>query len=201
MKLIKEIADYQKLREDLNNLGSEPQGQLYTVYKATGMNTEKTFYGWVQGTGEEAIRKAFNVQANRQGENEDQRGVQRLVAANGGDADEIEFEELAVVDNAIDAHQLRNDERAADPESVTDPSPLPANIHTAAKAKHPERYAEMQRNQDLKKIPTARQAYAAGYFSKDQIMGLKGHPEAKADLDRLSPFQFRDKYHLQFTVK
>lgn len=196
MNLIKELDQYAKLREDLDNLQPEHE---YTVYKATGKNTAKTFYGWVQGTGEDIIRKGFNVQANRKGQDEENRGVQQLVAANGGDPEEIEFEELAIVDNPIDAHQLRNDERAADPESVTEPSPLPANIHSAAKAKHPERYAKMMRHQDLKKLHTARQAYAAGYFSKDQIMALKGHPEAKADLDRLNPFEFRNKYQLQFT--
>lgn len=175
----------------------EEIGQEYTVYKATGRNTAKVFYGWVQGTGEEIIRKGFEVQANRQGQDEDRRGVQQLVVANGG-MEGIEFEELAVVGNPIDAHQLRNDERAADPESVTEPSPLPANIHSAAKAKHPERYAKMQRHQDLKKIGTARKAWAAGFFTTDQMKPLKTHPDFRADLDKLNPFQFRDKYQVQF---
>lgn len=201
-KLIKEIIQYSKLREDLNNLAQPEQqegdGREYTVYKATGKNTAKTFYGWVIGTGDEVIRKSFMVQANRRGDDAENRGVQQLIVANGGNPNEIEFEELAVVDSSIDAHQLRNDERAADPESVTEPSALPAHIHNAAKAKHPERYAMMQRKQDLKKLDTARKAWAAGYFSTEQMKGLKAVPGAKEDLDRLNPYAFAKKYQLQF---
>lgn len=208
MKLIKEIADYQKLREDMNTFtfshGDQAQAPAqedeYTVYKATGKNTAKVFYGWIKGTGEDAIRKSFMVQANRQGDDAENRGVQVLIAANGGNPDEIEFEELAIVDSSIDAHQLRNDERAADPESVTDPSALPAQVHAAAKAKYPERHAKIQRYAELKKCSTARQAYAGGFFTKDQIMGLKGHPEAKTDLDKLTPFEFSKKYDRPFVV-
>lgn len=195
MKLIRELDHYSKLREDLNTFDA-PENHEYTVYKATGPNTEKTFYGWVQGTGEDIIRKGFETQVTRQGQNEENRGVQQLVAANGG-MDDIEFEELAIVDNPIDAHQLRNDERAADPESVTDPSPLPANIHSAAKAKYPERYAAMQHNMELKKIPTARKAWAAKFFSTDQMKPLKTHPDFGGDLDKLNPFEFARKYNLK----
>lgn len=197
MKLIKEIADYQKLYEDLNNFATSHE---YTVYKASSPNTEKVYYGYVTGTGDEAIRSEFTSQANRKGLGDDSRGIQQLVTAAGGDINDIEFEELAIVDTEDHAHALRDEERETDPESITGPSPLPAIIHRKAQENHPEIYARMARAREFNKLKNAREAWAAKYFDTNKIKTMAVDPKIKQelikDLDVLSPREFSKKWNL-----
>lgn len=172
----------------------------YTVYKATSLNTEKVFYGYITGTGDNVIRKGFVSQANRSGLGDDNRGVQQLVAAAGGDIDDIEFEELAIVDTEDHAHALRDEERETDPESVTGPSPLPAIVHRIAQQNYPEIYARMAQVREFNKLKTAREAWAAKYFDGSKIkllaINLTIKQEIMKDLDVLSPHAFSKKYNL-----
>ena len=153
MKLIKEIIKYCRLHEDLNNL---KPGSEYTVYKATGHNTEKTYYGYVKGTGESRIASEFFNRTNSGESNnpeDEKRGINVLINANGG-TEGIEFEELAIVDTEEHAFMLRNEEREADSESsVTGPSYFPGLINRRGQEMHPEIHQRMMqtRSKDFSK--------------------------------------------------
>lgn len=206
MKLIKELNHYSSIREDIEHFTMPSQspgvntGVGYTVYKVTGPNTEKTYYGYVKGTGDEAIRKAFFTAAGRQGQEHEGRGVKQLVDANGGDED-LEFEVLDVTDTEEDAFKMRNLEREGDSTSVTGASVWPDYIHRKVSAENPEYVQKMQMIRDLNKCKNAREAWAKKFFDSAAIKALPSQhnkQEVIRDLDALTPHMFSKKYGVQF---
>lgn len=197
MKLIKELEYYKNLREDIDNINSSRE---YAVYKVTGPNTEKVYYGYSKGADDESVRKSFFVGANRKGKDDEGRGAQILVNANGGQ-DDLEFEILDVTDTEEQAFMARNEEREADSNSTTGSSYFPPHIHRSVSANNPEHMAKISMLRDLSKCKTAREAWAKKFFDTAAMKALPtqhNKQEVVRDLDTLNPREFSKKYNIPF---
>ena len=202
MSLIKQLFYYEKLREDLNELAKP---DMFIVYRVSGPDTDRVYYGYCQGDTDEAIKKAFLMQSKKQGGPEESRGIKKLVDENGG-VDNLKFEVVDVADDEVDAHFLRDKAREeAGDISITGPSPLPPKIWKASQQRHADYFAQQAakkiaiKNQQkieklLGKFKTPHDAYAHGAFDKNAMSELRNNPAARKDFGVMSAIEFAKKY-------
>lgn len=163
----------------------------YSVYKVTGHNTSKTYYGFVHGDGT-AAQATFLVGANRK---TGERGDKDMLKANNDDQGSLTFAIVDTVDTEDAAFSLRNQYRSTDPFTITGPTNWPANVSKRVAAADPEAAKRWSLNVKQRKAKTARDAYALGAWTFEQI---KMANMSRGDLDTLDPIEFAAKYNLAF---
>lgn len=160
---------------------------IYSVINPSG----QVYYGYAQGNDIDDAKKSFLANAHRPDQN-------RVDVKYFGDIepDQLLVEVVDVADSEEEAHLFRNEHRVSN-DSVSRPTNFPANINRKAEQQFPERVAALKEKAKLMSLPTARKAWAAGLYNKDQIANLTiTHPKTRviADLDNLTPAAFNSKY-------
>jgi hypothetical protein len=106
----------------------------------------------------------------------------------------VKYTKIAECETREEARTVRDENRATNPNSFGDPSPLPPDTYKAASDKYPERIRKYNEIFKARRAATARDAMGV-LFSSAQI---KNHPapreEKVADLDRMKPDPFMVKY-------
>lgn len=172
---------------------------MFQLYRITGRQTPHVYYGYCPIEQDPSV--AFAAQANRHDLGE--RGAKMLVVDNNNEIDTLESEQLNVYDYELDAFLARNEERARDPLAITGPSLFPASVYDRAAKEQPERVKHIASTMKARNCSTAREAYALGAFAFAHIKELSaehGKGIIVADLDKMSPTRFADKYNLKFEV-
>lgn len=111
-----------------------------------------------------------------------------MLDANNGDSDSLVFVIVESFEDEADAHNARNEARERDANSIVGPSVFPTDVHARAIGK---------RSYKMTKIKTAREAWAAGLFTNDQIKGAAnklGRQVVLEALDLMSPMNFENMY-------
>lgn len=164
---------------------------MFTVYRAFGPHSTLSYYGYSQG---ENVLEAFIAGGTR---TETERADVRLINANNGDSTCIQIEVIDVFEDEMDAFIVRNEQRALHSDSISGPTYFPGGIAERAAKEKPESVEGWKRRMEMKGAKTARQAYALGMWTKDQIISLgkifKREVIVK-DLDKLTPVEFDQKY-------
>lgn len=164
---------------------------MFTVFKATGPFTTLAYYGYSQN---ENVREGFLAGGTR---SENERADVRLVQANNGDVDSITIEVIDVFEDEMDAFIVRNEQRALHSDSISGPTYFPGGIAERAAKEKPDSVEGWKRRMEMKGAKTARQAYALGMWTKEQIILLGNvfsRDEIVKALDKLSPVEFDLKY-------
>jgi hypothetical protein len=166
---------------------------MFTVIKVTNSCTNQTYYGYSAGDDIEVIKKQFLHNAT--GANALRGDVKVL---NGCNHDDLVFTVHDVCDTEEEAHLIRNEARVEDIDSVTGPSVLPIAINTAATKMFLERAEALNTRIDMLNSKTARQAFANGLWSGNQIQSLLkkfSRADVVRDLDKLTPVVFSSRYN------
>lgn len=171
----------------------------YVVYKAYGKNTNRVYYGYARGD-EANVKTNFTAGYNNRSGGD--RAERKFVDLNGGELDDVMFDIVDVFIDEYDAWMARNEERAEDALSITGPTMFPGDIAARASRENPERISQWKRRMSISKAKTAREAYAAGAWTKQQLdqlikpIGPARKGDIVADLDSLTPQEFSTKYSL-----
>ena len=167
---------------------------MYIVYSIVGMKSSYVYYGYKQADTIEECLEGFIKQSDR---DDDNRGDRRLINENNGDLNVLTANIEEVYDDELDAWIKRNDLRVSDSHSITGPTQFPGHIAERAKKERPGTIEEWKQKLKIVGCKTARQAYALGMWSKENIKQLGqvcGRDMIIKDLDSLSPTNFKLKY-------
>ncbi len=168
---------------------------MYIVFKAYGKTSPFSYYGY---TRLHDVREGFMQGAVR---GEQERGDVRFLALHG--INNLMFEELEICETELEAWMFRNDYRAADKFAYTGPTVFPGNIAQRVAKEYPDRMADWQQvmiiRRGIAKAKTARQAWASGRWTQEEVKALGdklGKKQVSADLSDLTPNKFAEKYSL-----
>lgn len=164
---------------------------MFTVYRAFGPHSTLSYYGYSQG---ENVLEAFIAGGTR---TETERADVRLINANNGDSTCIQIEVIDVFEDEMDAFIVRNEQRALHSDSISGPTYFPGGIAERAAREKPESIEGWKKRMEMKGAKTARQAYALGMWTKEQIITLGkvfSRSEIVNALDKLTPVEFDLKY-------
>lgn len=177
----------------------------HVVYKISGRNTKQVYYGYT--TSEDQITEAYVISeflkgAQRTFADNSLRNSTKWLNENGNDL-ELTATMVGNYDNELEAFIYRNEHRADDLYSFCGPSVWPTGVSERANKEHAARVLEIQSrqssNEEIRKAKTARQGWALGFFTKDQVTALAdkfSKAQIVHDLDALNPFAFAQKYDL-----
>lgn len=166
---------------------------MFTVYRAYGPKHNESYYGYCTG---DKPKEAFMVGARR---SELERADVRLFMANGESEEDISIEVLDACTDEVEAWMVRNDYRASQCDSITGPTYWPGHIAERASKEFPERVADWKLKVTQRDAKNAREAWALGMWSQEQVKGLLTVHEKKQvvnDLDKMKPVDFARKYSL-----
>lgn len=164
--------------------------RMFVVYRAHGPHSDKSYYGYGEG---DDPREAFLKGAQR---SDQERADVRLLQANRGDVDAIKVDIIDVFDNELDAWMLRNEVRERSADTISGPTMFPGNVAQRAAKEYPDRVKQWMKS-DVRNAKTAREAYALGKYTRQQLEALTAtHPKKRVvyDLDHLTPQEFEQKY-------
>lgn len=174
---------------------------MYHVYRVSGNKTNRVYYGY--HVGEPDIQKLTVKFVSTASVPTRISNAHHFLAENDGDRD-IKLVVLESFVEEVDAFLLRNHLRAEDVMSVGSPSWLPHEMHERALRRDPQRTRNIITVNDVinkrRECKTARQAWVAGMFTKDQILTtacVYGKSQVMNDLDKMNPFDFAHKYQLK----
>lgn len=117
---------------------------MYTTYRATSSNTDSVYYGYARGD----FQETFFVGATRS----DARADVRWLKLAGG-IDDVRFDNLGEFEEEYDAFLTRNDFRALDKHSITQPTIFPFSVRLSKD--HPEKlksWKKMKANQHIESM-------------------------------------------------
>lgn len=164
---------------------------MFTVFKAFGPYSNLSYYGYTQN---ENVLEGFLAGGTR---SEVERADVRLIEANLGHSNLIEVEVIDVFEDEMDAWIVRNEQRALHSDSISGPTYFPGGIAERAAKEKPESVEGWKKRMEMKGAKTARQAYALGMWTKEQITTLGkvfSRSEIVNALDKLTPVEFDQKY-------
>lgn len=164
---------------------------MFTLFSASAKNG-MVYFGY---TNEDCVEHEFLKHAKKStpGEN---RGTSTIWKQNGENIKNFEFEIIDFFETEFDAWQARNDIRSTSAESISGPTLLPLTFLSNTEIKKVENW---KKSIQFKKCKTARNAFALGKWTKEEMNNLltKFHKKTIImDLDRMNPTQFEMKYFI-----
>lgn len=165
---------------------------MYTVYQIRGPLTPTVYIGYCPGN--TPLDYFINV-AIRQSKEENRFDV-RFVKEHGGVL-MLNAVTLHEVETEWEAFVLRNEERAKTNHSISGPTNWPPSAHTCAVDKANDRIVAAFEMWTARTTGTARDAWAAGKWTQNDIRYLcivHTKEAVMKDLDTLTPTQFVIKY-------
>lgn len=155
----------------------------HNLYIVTGSHTTMVHYAYAR---EGMEKSTFFAGCDRT--DVDYRGDARMLAENNGDRDGLSFIVMQSFEDEADAHNARNEWRARDVDAIVGPSVFPADVHARAIGK---------RSYKLSRSKTAREAWAVGLFTGEQIAAAAakhGRDTILKALDQMAPSNFEQLY-------
>lgn len=165
---------------------------MHHVYLISGTTDDFVYIGYCPADATSPLDH-FLVGTRRS----DDRADIRFMQEHGNDANTLTATILETVDNEWEAHTLRNEHRANHIYSFTGPTHWPSGSYDRAMKENPERVEAANDRWTARSKKTARDAYAAGLWTKDQVKEFAtkhGRDQIIADLDALTPNEFLIKY-------
>lgn len=165
---------------------------MHHVYQISGSNNNEVYIGYCPED-EMSVLDHFLKRID----GSDDRGDSRFVNEQGGDTAALTATILETVDNEWEAHTLRNEYRAQNPYSYTGPTHWPMGAYERAMQEAPDRVQAANDRWKARSCKTARDAWAAGLWTKEQVKTFAdkhGRSQVVADLDSLTPNEFLIKY-------
>lgn len=170
---------------------------MFAVYRATGSVSNLSYYGYATVTEENAAEQARASFLGGAQRSEMERADVRLFQANGADADNIRVTIIDVAEDEAEAWMLRNEQRATSVDTISGPTMFPGHIAERVAKEQPQKIANWKLAIKMRTQKTARDAYALGMWTIDQIKNLAANAplsQIRKDLDTMTPDQFQVAY-------
>ena len=176
----------------------------YVVYKITAPGSNAAYYGYneydmAHPDADANLKRAVVSAASRTNDAGDaKRGTSKMADLAGG-VDGIIITPIESWSSEYEAFMQRNDERARDPDSITQPSRWPDGMWKRMLIDNPERRKQWSAKGNVNTMK-ARAAMDAGAMSyaDDLVPLVQANPKIKAeltkDLDRMLFPEFKAKY-------
>lgn len=161
---------------------------MFFLYRAQGKNGI-SYYGYCN-----TENLAFEFRRHAIKTTEKFRCSNILWKQNGETLDSFSFELIETFECEFDAWAARNDMRASSGDSISRPTFLPGIF---ARKTSNEKLFAWKKSIDISSAKTAREAWALGKWTKDQILSLLNSHKKNTivfDLDKLCPASFQEKY-------
>lgn len=165
---------------------------MYTVYLIRGPRSPFVYIGYCPGNNPLEYFLTVCKNQRRDAERFDRRFLQEH-----GTSFELVADVLMECDTEREAFIIRNERRANNIYTFSGPTNWPPSAHASAMADNSERVKAAASKWAIRTMPTAREAYAAGMWTQNDIRYLSlqhGRDAVVADLDALTPNEFNIKY-------
>lgn len=165
---------------------------MYTVYLIRGPRSPFVYIGYCPGNNPLEYFLTVCKNQRRDAERFDRRFLQEH-----GTSFELVADVLMECDTEWEAFVIRNEQRAKHTRTISGPTNWPPSAHSGAMAEIGDRVKAAAEAWEIRTKNTAREAYAAGLWTQNDIRFLSlqhGRDVIVADLDTLTPDQFTIKY-------